>query len=79
VQELVRPLLERRRRRGRLLIVGEAVEDGGGDRGPADELLLERRDRGDGPWGGADPQETRVRVLLDRRIEHLREECTQVG
>jgi len=73
----VRPLLERRRRRGRLLIVGEAVEDGGGDGGPADELGLERRDRGDGPWGGADPQETRGLVVLDCGIEHLREERVQ--
>jgi len=79
VQELVCPLLERGRRRGRLLIADEAVEESGGDRGPAGELGLERRDRGDGPWGGADPQEARVRVLRDRRIEHLCEERAQVG
>ena len=79
MQELVRPLLERGRRRGRLLIADEAVHDGGGDRGPADKLGLERRDRGDRLWGGADPQEARVRVLLDQLIEHLREERAQVG
>ena len=65
VQELVRPALERGGRRGRLLLADEAVHDCGGDRGPAGELGLERRDRGDGPWGGADPQEARVRVVLD--------------
>ena len=79
MQELVRPLLERGRRRGRLLIADEAFHDVGGDRGPAGELGLERRDRGDRLWGGADPQEARVRVLLDQRIEHLREERAQVG
>ena len=79
MQELVRLLLERGRRRGRLLLADEAVHDVGGDRGPAGELGLERRDRGDGCWGGADPQEARVRVLLDQRIEHLREERAQVG
>src|SRR5262249_574752 len=73
VQELVRPALERGGRRGRLLIAGEAVEDGGRDRGPAGELGLERRDRGDSLWGGADPQEARGRVLLDRPGGHLRE------
>ena len=77
VQELVCPLLERGRRRGRVLIAGEAVEDVGGDRGPAGELGLERRHRGDGLWGGADPQEARLRILLDRWVEHVREERAQ--
>jgi hypothetical protein len=48
MQELVRPLLERGRRRGRLLIAAKAVHDIGGDRGPAGELGLERRHGGDG-------------------------------
>ena len=42
------PTLERGRRRGCLLIAGEAIHDVGWDRGPAGELGLERRDRGDG-------------------------------
>src|SRR5215471_12284370 len=74
MQELVRPLLERGRRRGRLLIADEAFHDVGGDRGPAGELGLERRDRGNRLWGGADPQEARGLVVLDGRIEHLCEE-----
>ena len=49
----------------------------GRDRGPAGELGLERRDRGDGLWCRADPQEARFVVLLDRRIEHLCEERHQ--
>ena len=65
MEELERPLLERGGRRGRLLLADEAVHDGGGDRGPARELDLKRRDRGDRCWGGADPQEARVRVLLN--------------
>jgi len=73
MQELVRPLLERGRRRGRLLIADEAVHDVGGDRGPAGELGLEHRDRGDRLWGGTDPQEARGLVVLDGRIEDLRE------
>jgi hypothetical protein len=77
VQELVRPELKRGRRRGRLLIADEAVHDGGGDRGPAGELGLERRDRGNGLWCGTDPQEACVRVLLDQRIKHLCEEGRQ--
>src|SRR5919108_6499273 len=77
VQELVRPALERGRRRGRLLIAAQAGHDVGGYRGPAGELGLERRDRGDGPWGGADPQEARGLVVLDGRIEHLCEERAQ--
>ena len=77
MQELECPALERGRRRGGLLIAGEAVHDVWRDRGPAGELGLERRDRGDGSRGGADPQEAGVRVILDGRIERLREERDQ--
>jgi hypothetical protein len=64
MQELVRPLLERGRRRGRLLIAEKTVRDVGWDRGPASKLGLERCDRGDGLWCGADPQEARFCILL---------------
>src|SRR5215813_6353747 len=77
VQELVRPALERGRRRGRLLIAEQAVHHVVWDSGPADELRLERRDRGNGLWCGTDPQEACVRILLDRRIKHLCEERHQ--
>src|SRR5262245_9770981 len=77
MQELVRPLLERGRRRGALLVAREAVHDVVWDGGPADELGLERRDRGNGLWCGTDPQEACVHILLDRRIKHLCEERRQ--
>src|SRR5262245_18388019 len=77
VQELVRPLLERGRRRGHLLLADEAGHNVVWDRGPAGELGLERRDRGNGLWSGADPQEACFHILLDRRIKHLCEERRQ--
>jgi hypothetical protein len=73
-RELVRPALERGRRRGGVLIAGEAVHNVGWDRSPAGELGLECRDRGEGLWCRANPQEARFLVVLDRRIEYLREE-----
>jgi hypothetical protein len=79
VQELVCPALERGRRRGCLLIAEQVVHNVVWDRGPADELRLERRDRGNGLWCGTDPQEACFRILLDRRIKHLCEERAQVG
>ena len=78
-EELVGPPLERGRRRGGLLIADEAVHNGGWDRGPASELGLERRHRGEILERGANPQELRLIVVLDRRIENLREERHQVG
>jgi hypothetical protein len=79
MQKLVGPALERGWRRGGLLIAEQAVHDVGGDGSPAGELGLERRDRGESLWCGADPQEARCLVVLDRRIKHLREERHQVG
>ena len=72
-EELVGPPLERGRRRGGLLIAGEAVYDVSGDRGPAGELGLERSHRGDRLERGANPQEVRLVVLLDGRIEYMGE------
>ena len=74
MQALQCPALERGRRRGGLLIADEALHDVGWDRGPAGERGLERRNRADGLWCRTNPQEARFRILLDRRVEHLREE-----
>jgi hypothetical protein len=79
VQELVHPALERGRRRGSVLIAEQVVHDVDRDGGPAGELGLERRDRGDGLWCRTDPQEARVLVVVDRRIEDLREKRPEVG
>jgi len=79
VQALQCPALQRGGRRGGLLIAEQAVHNVVWDRGPASEPGLERRDRGNGSWGGADPQETRGLVVLDGWIEHLREERAHVG
>src|SRR5262244_1186829 len=79
MQELVRPALERGGRRGGVLIAAQAVHHVVWDGGPADELGLERRDRGNGLWCRANPQEARFLVLLDRWIEDLRKERHEVG
>jgi len=73
MQELVRPALERGRRRGGVLIAEKPVHDVRWNRGPAGELGLERRDRGDGLGCRADPQDARFRILLDRGVEDLGE------
>src|SRR5262245_15547085 len=72
VQELVRPALERGRRRGGVLIAAKAAHDVGGDGGPAGELGLERRDRWDRLWCRANPQDARFVIVLDRGVEDLR-------
>ena len=79
VQELQCPTLQRGRRRGGLLIAREAVRDGGRDDGPAGELGLERRHGGDLPQRSANPEEIRLRLVLDRRVEGLGEKCLEVG
>ena len=66
-------------RRGRVLIAGEPFDDVGGDRGPAGELGLERRDRGDRLERGADPQAVGLVVLRDRWVEHVGKKRLEVG
>src|SRR5262245_20227394 len=73
VPKLLRQLLERGRRRSRLLIAGETIYDVGWDRGPAGELSLERHHGGDGLWRRADPQDACFVIVRDGGVENLRE------
>ena len=79
VEELKCPPLERGRRRGRLLIADEAVEESGGDRGPAGELGLERCHGGDLVGRSADPQEVGLVIVFKGGVEDLGEKRGQVG
>src|SRR5262249_41636881 len=77
MQALQCPALQRGGRRGGLRIAGEAVHDRGWDRGPASEPSLERRHGGDSLWLRADPEDVRLLVLRNRRVDNLREEGRQ--
>ena len=78
-QDAEGPPLERSGRRGGLLIAGEASHDSVRDRGPAGELGLEGRHRGDGLRRGADPQDVGFVLVIDGRVKDLYEEGRQVG
>ena len=79
VQDLERQALEQGRRRGRLLLAGEACDERGRDGGPTGELSLERGHGGHHLRRGAEPQDACFVLVFNGRVTDLREERAQVG